>query len=444
ITYISSAKGGVSTNTHNMVNNYDLGRQIQLSAYSGPIPFYAPGKVTNDEFATLGFNPIQAGDFGGYGSRVIAFYQTKTFMYIKTRPNSWPHSDVPGQCTFEFIYELVDNYVDVYYRINMDRHNYTEDEIKQISEETGKSIEWLKENNNEKQYWAHAIESPAVYVNGNWFIAATYTGTRPFTRDDVFETTDLNGGSGYRATEHWMAYVTPNEKYGLGVYNPYTTHFALGFGGERGGADGNDDRSYSSGYIGPLINEVLDYNITYDSYYALILGTVDEIRDTVYTLHGENSDDTHYDFTQNSRSGWHYGMDWGLSTVDKGYQNQVCLDFDLSDEGSTMYRQNIFFVPSEKQKLIIDAAFDSETAPSKEFTADILFNVYAGVSGGEVKNVTANAVAVFKADGERRKYEISLADYYAYSSAASCDEMKIAFSASDSDVHAKIYSVSLR
>ena len=67
-------------NSGNMINSYDWGRQIQLSYYSGPVPFIGPnGEQPSSNWAGLGWNPIQAGDCGGYGSRVLSYGPTSVF-----------------------------------------------------------------------------------------------------------------------------------------------------------------------------------------------------------------------------------------------------------------------------------------------------------------------------------------------------------------------------
>ena len=79
-------------NSGNMINSYDWGRQIQLSYYSGPHPFIGPnGEKPSDSWAGLGWNPIQAGDCGGYGSRVLEFKIIGDDQaFVKARPMPSP------------------------------------------------------------------------------------------------------------------------------------------------------------------------------------------------------------------------------------------------------------------------------------------------------------------------------------------------------------------
>src|SRR6266446_2894152 len=49
ITYLSKSKSHT-----NLINSYDWGRQIQMSHYSGPVPFAPRGKQPKKEWAGLG------------------------------------------------------------------------------------------------------------------------------------------------------------------------------------------------------------------------------------------------------------------------------------------------------------------------------------------------------------------------------------------------------
>ena len=66
ITYLS-----VSGKDENVVNSFDYGRQIQMSYYSGPVPFSVGDKQPAPHWKHLGWNPIQTGDDFHHGSRVI-------------------------------------------------------------------------------------------------------------------------------------------------------------------------------------------------------------------------------------------------------------------------------------------------------------------------------------------------------------------------------------
>src|ERR1700678_948641 len=95
ITFLANADG------ENIVNSADLGRQIQMSFYSGPVPYAPDGKQPAKAWEGLGWNPIQTGDYFGHPSRVIDFRQRANSIYVKCIPMHWPLDNVPGECTFE-------------------------------------------------------------------------------------------------------------------------------------------------------------------------------------------------------------------------------------------------------------------------------------------------------------------------------------------------------
>ena len=73
ITYLSTIGGA------NMVNNFDLGRQFQISLYGGPGDFSQKG---HPFWASLGWNPVQAGDVFGHPAQVLAFELLAGHSYL--------------------------------------------------------------------------------------------------------------------------------------------------------------------------------------------------------------------------------------------------------------------------------------------------------------------------------------------------------------------------
>jgi len=56
ITYLSD-----KVKDENIINNWDWGRQVQMSFYSGPVPFEPDGKKAHKAWTFIGWNPIQSG-----------------------------------------------------------------------------------------------------------------------------------------------------------------------------------------------------------------------------------------------------------------------------------------------------------------------------------------------------------------------------------------------
>ncbi len=53
IVYLSRGQG------ENLINNYDFGRQVQLSIYSGPVPYAVGEQKPSKHWEHLGWNPVQ-------------------------------------------------------------------------------------------------------------------------------------------------------------------------------------------------------------------------------------------------------------------------------------------------------------------------------------------------------------------------------------------------
>ena len=108
ITYISKSGSDL-----NLVNSADLGRQIQMSHYSFPVPFEPDGKKSNPAWTYIGWNPIQSGDVAGNKSKVLAHKNDGKSIYVKCIPMHWPLDNVPGECTFECWITLKQNIIQV-------------------------------------------------------------------------------------------------------------------------------------------------------------------------------------------------------------------------------------------------------------------------------------------------------------------------------------------
>ncbi|MBM3879431.1 MAG: hypothetical protein FJ387_06880 [Verrucomicrobia bacterium] len=100
IVFLARAGGG------NLINNFDLGRQVQLSFFSGPVPFDANGQRPQKHWEHIGWNPIQAGDEFKNPSFVLAHENDGHTLHVTCRPLQWPLNNVPGDCTFDSWLEL--------------------------------------------------------------------------------------------------------------------------------------------------------------------------------------------------------------------------------------------------------------------------------------------------------------------------------------------------
>lgn len=301
ITYLADAR-----DRKNIINNHDWGRQIQMSFYSGPVPFTPGGKQPSKTWAGLGWNPIQSGDYAGNRSRIIEHRNDGKSIYVKCIPMQWPLDNEPGECTFESWIKLEENVVKVRSAINNNR-------------------------TDKAQYSGRGQELPAVYTNGPWYRLFSYTGEKPFTNDKLTRFTKTwtsledAGGSPWEhwtATENWAALVNDND-WGLGVFKPDTYSFTGGFFG-RPGKGGSRDAP--TGYISPVQNEILDHNIVYEYEYVLIVGKLDEIRSYVYQ-HSQHKSLPDYHF-EKDRQHWIY-----RNAVDAGWpvRGELNISLDRND-----------------------------------------------------------------------------------------------------------------
>ncbi len=328
ITFLASSKDGV-----NVVNSHDLGRQIQMSFYSGPQPFAPGGKEPREVWAGLGWNPIQSGDCFDHRSRVIHHENDGTSLVVRCVPMHWPLENEPAHCTFESRIELEGNTVRARCTLVNDRPDPT-------------------------QYVARSQELPAVYTNGFLHRLVTYDGERPFTGDEVTRiekrwtsAEDLASGSpwaSWYATEGWAALLN-DDGWGLGIWTPGTLHYTGGFFGEPGSGGPADP---PTGYMSPLHREVLDANIRYEYRYVLILGTLEQIRGHVYE-HSPPVFPPDWRF-EADRAHWHL-----LDCHDAGWPIEGELRVTLDGRDPRLVGPPGFWRAADFPRLWLDAAFDT-------------------------------------------------------------------------------------
>jgi hypothetical protein len=338
-----------------------------MSFYSGPNPFIPPnGAQPSETWARLGWNPIQSGDTGGNRSETLESSNDGESIYVKCIPKQWPHYNVPCECTFECTYRLNRNAVEATCALNNDRPDET-------------------------QYQGRSQELPAVYTNGPWYKLVTYIGDKPFENqplsatngpwyklvtyigDKPFENQPLSAlvdkGDGlgwpwlhFYAPEHWTALVDKDD-IGLGVYQPISSDFLGGFAGGDEGKGLGGEKDEQTGYISPLSQEILDHNIRYEYEYALVVGSLDEIRQYAYA---QNIDRRKVSLPRyvfdDDRSQWTYRQ-----TTDAGWPIKGELAVALNPTSPSEWSGPRTFWNAEKApRLEIEAAFepaDSDDAP---------------------------------------------------------------------------------
>ena len=254
ITYFAQLRKSTHASYSNVVNSHDLGRQIQQSYYSGPNPF-DPYHNQAKQWSPWPWNPIQTGDCYGHKSRVLDSRNDGKEIYVKTRPMQWALDNVAGEATLETWIRLEGIAAWVRCRLTNNR------------------------TDTKQQYVGYYSECPAAYTVGTLYRLFTYQGLAPRTGDKLTEMPRVPPPWQYwRATECWGALVNKNN-WGLGVYHPGALLFCGGFSGAAGSGGPSNSQT---GYISPFHGDALDHNVIYEYEYALVLGSLDEIRQFVY------------------------------------------------------------------------------------------------------------------------------------------------------------------
>jgi hypothetical protein len=248
VTFISS-----KDHSGNIINSADLGRQIQMSHYSGPWPFEVGNKKPNPAWAGLGWNPIQTGDCYMNPSKVLEHKNDGRQVYIKCIPMQWPMENVPADCLFETWTTLDGPAIHMRFRCTNQRQDQT-------------------------QYHPCPQELPAVYTISRLSRLMSYTGDKPFTGDAVTHVAnDWHKPwpwTRFMATEGWAALVDEHD-WGLGVYKEAGGEF---HGGIYGDGRSDNPKDGSTAYIAPIHVENFDYNIVYEHRTEFVVGSLADIR----------------------------------------------------------------------------------------------------------------------------------------------------------------------
>ncbi|WP_026308951.1 hypothetical protein [Spirosoma spitsbergense] len=321
ITYLSEAG-----TTVNMVNNNDLGRQIQTSLYAGPYPYVVNGKQPVYEWRNLGWNPVQTGDFYNHPSEIVSYQQTQNTIYVKTIPLIWPLFNEPADCVFEHWMELKGNTIHVRCRLTVNRADTT-------------------------QYESRTQEAPCVYLNGPYYRFVTYGGAKPFTNDALSEFTDRDVINRF-GSENWIALLNVDGR-GVGIYKPNEVRFASAGFGTNPRSGGEFD--VSSGYINSQPFLLIDHNGVHEFEYTLVVGSLTDIRQFAYAQPRPPAGPT-YKFA-NDRLGWYFA-----NTRDQGWpvRGEMVVRWYRADSTRNDFRvisPLSFWQSTNVSKIYIDAAF---------------------------------------------------------------------------------------
>lgn len=259
ITWLSAIGTNVPSGIRdrNLVNNFDLGRQIQMSHYAAPIPFKPNGEEPFDAWKTLGWNAVQAGDHFGNGSFVLQHHQGEETLAITSRPRQWPLDGVDSEATFETTITLQDDLAIVDCVVRCTRRDSFDPRPRHQ-------------------------EIPAVYVVSRFDrILSPISGQLA-----KVEQSEPGRWEYWTASEPW-AMAVDSDGWGLGVYAPEATEFVGGYHGKSGSWD---ERAAATTYFAPLMTSALKADETLAYQFVLKLGQQVEIAERFGKLHEDSQE----------------------------------------------------------------------------------------------------------------------------------------------------------
>jgi len=315
ITYLANS----GPSSVNVVNSYDLGREVQQSYYSGPDNYGNPAPP----WTNFPWNPIGAGDAFGNPAIVLDQSNDGRILYTKTAPLQWALNHVGCECVIEQWITLDGNSAQIRNRLTNNRSDRT-------------------------TYHAYGQELPAVYTNGTFWRLFTYSGDSPYAGGPLTQIANVGPPAPwprFSATEHWAALVD-DSGYGLGVINALVTSF---IGGSSGALDAGGPSDITAGYIAPNPAEILDWNIVYEYDYTLVLGTLDQIR--AYAAAHRPDDRPDYQFTRDRQ---HFSL---VNAIDMGWPISGSLHVNLDQIDPYIVGPEQWWQAKDVPRLYITAAY---------------------------------------------------------------------------------------
>jgi hypothetical protein len=358
----------------NLINSHDFGRQIQMSYYSGPVPFEAAGQKPAEHWRHLGWNPVQAGDDFKHGSKVIEYTNDGATLYVKCVPLQWPLNAVAGECSFESWLVLDGPVLKARARMTNARTDTT-------------------------QYAARHQELPALYANAAFHRVVSYTGAKPFSGgavDTIPKPQTKHPWAFWDATEQWSA-LLDDKDYGIGLISPSRVRFTGGFAGKPGP---NDPSGSSTGYLASLSSEIIDHNIVHEYRYEVLVGTLAEIRSRAAVVAAKRL--PAWNFSA-ERHGWSY-----KSASDSGWPIVGMLNVNKLGEDPQLLSPRVFWNAADAPFAVIEAAFKTS-----EKSAAVYW-IRHGASAPQGEDVATFPIV---GDGEFRRYVVRLADSKTYEGA---------------------------
>lgn len=212
----------VISSSVNLVNIYDLGREIQQSLYWQVTSANGYNPVGDNKYSAEtepNYNPIQCGSATGVYPQIVDYSYTKNCLYIKAYGQDW------------FFENSVDaTYYENWFYFGEDGVLLVDNRITNFTQFTGTD-----------QYGAGGQETPAFYCVQplNYFYCETKQGTImdnmlssiPSTKNNYKTSYNDNVSGAYHyeldaknVPQAWCAFVNSN-MFGIGIYSPNADHF---------------------------------------------------------------------------------------------------------------------------------------------------------------------------------------------------------------------------
>jgi hypothetical protein len=251
----------VSSRGKNLVNDFDHGREVQLTLWGGEQTYERcePGE-------SFGWNPDQAGDRYGHDSQVVAESLGMDFVYTKTIPVEWCPDGKGGGAEESVATPVVmEQWVSI-----------TPQDWRAISVRYRITYAGSEVHSNAPQ------ELPAVYVNREYHHFIYYAGSKPWRQDSVTDTTLAVPFPPrvVHTAEKWLT-LADTTGFGLTVFTPAQHPYGVGLSLPGDQREGN-----AAVFYRPLITASWFPGMVLEGEYYLIPGHYRDARQIVYELHG--------------------------------------------------------------------------------------------------------------------------------------------------------------
>lgn len=283
----------------NLVNIYDLGREIQQSLYwsLGEENAYQP--TSEQKYpGTLCYNPIQCGSAGSVGPQIVDYYCTQTEIYVKSYGQDW------------FVVNQVDpTYFETWFSFDESGALIVRNRITNFGQFVGTELLPISSQETPAFYSVYPLDHfYAETIEGTIFddgLCAQNGGSCKTKLSDVVSGRYYYDLPQNQLCNSWAAFVT-QEQFGLGIYNPYASNllvysgihnrsYMYGMNQQTHPDFYVDDYSsyipscyaYSYGYISTVIAMQMSDFVPLEYSYALFAGDVSQMRTAFARLNAE-------------------------------------------------------------------------------------------------------------------------------------------------------------